>query len=147
MCEARDVPYTLVAFHAHPDDEVLLTGGTLARAAAEGHRVVLAVATDGEAGAAAGRYRAGGRLGNLRADELERSAAALGCARVVRFGFADSGWAGSATVLSGVSSGVSSGVFSRLAVADAAQPLAELLSEENAGAVAIYEPDGGCGHA
>ena len=34
---------TVVAFHAHPDDEVLLTGGTLARLAAEGppitHRV------------------------------------------------------------------------------------------------------------
>ena len=30
---------TLVAFHAHPDDEPLPTGGTLARAAAEGHRV------------------------------------------------------------------------------------------------------------
>ena len=38
---------TVVAFHAHPDDEVLLTGGTLARLAAEGHRVVIVVATDG----------------------------------------------------------------------------------------------------
>ena len=38
---------TVVAFHAHPDDEVVLTGGTLARAAARGHRVVLVVATDG----------------------------------------------------------------------------------------------------
>jgi hypothetical protein len=37
---------TVVAFHAHPDDEVLLTGGTLARLAAEGHRVVIAVACD-----------------------------------------------------------------------------------------------------
>ncbi|WP_432989181.1 PIG-L family deacetylase [Dactylosporangium sp. CA-233914] len=43
---------TLVAFHAHPDDETLLTGGTLARAAAEGHRVVLVTATLGEAGLA-----------------------------------------------------------------------------------------------
>lgn len=38
---------TIVAFHAHPDDEALLTGGTLARAAADGHRVVVVVATDG----------------------------------------------------------------------------------------------------
>lgn len=30
---------TVLAFHAHPDDEVVLTGGTLARLAAEGHRV------------------------------------------------------------------------------------------------------------
>jgi len=35
---------TVVAFHAHPDDEVLLTGGTLARLAAEGHRTVVVVA-------------------------------------------------------------------------------------------------------
>jgi len=83
--------FTLVAFHAHPDDEALLMGGSLARLAAEGHRVVLAVATDGEAGAAASPYRSGPGLAAFRRDELERSAAALGCARVVRFGFKDSG--------------------------------------------------------
>nr|CTQ92127.1 Mycothiol conjugate amidase Mca (Mycothiol S-conjugate amidase) [Kibdelosporangium sp. MJ126-NF4] len=38
---------TIVAFHAHPDDEAVLTGGTLARLAAEGHRVVIVVACDG----------------------------------------------------------------------------------------------------
>ena len=47
-------PWTVVSFHAHPDDEALLTAGTLARASAEGHRVVLVVATSGEAGLAAG---------------------------------------------------------------------------------------------
>ncbi|WP_233599064.1 PIG-L deacetylase family protein [Amycolatopsis sp. WAC 01375] len=41
---------TIAAFHAHPDDEALLTGGTLARAAADGHRVVLVVATIGMKG-------------------------------------------------------------------------------------------------
>src|ERR1700753_2023128 len=38
---------TVVAFHAHPDDEVVLTGGTLAKAVAAGHRVVVGPATDG----------------------------------------------------------------------------------------------------
>jgi len=42
---------TVVAFHAHPDDEVLLTGGTLARLAAEGHRTVVVVACCGGLGA------------------------------------------------------------------------------------------------
>ena len=37
---------TVVAFHAHPDDEVLLTGGTIAGLAAAGHRVVVVVACD-----------------------------------------------------------------------------------------------------
>nr|HNH97043.1 PIG-L family deacetylase [Microthrixaceae bacterium] len=41
---------TVVCFHAHPDDECIQTGGTMARAAADGHRVVLVVATRGEHG-------------------------------------------------------------------------------------------------
>ncbi|WP_432875168.1 PIG-L deacetylase family protein [Kribbella sp. CA-245084] len=129
-------PFTLVAFHAHPDDEALLMGGTLARLAAEGHRVVLAVATDGEAGAAAEAYRAGGGLAANRRSELERSAAALGCARVVRFGFKDSGSSGPPA----------EGGFSTLAVDEAAEPLIRLLREEQADALTIYDPTGGYGH-
>src|SRR5258706_8320558 len=45
---------TILAFHAHPDDEVLLTGGTLARLAAEGNRVIVVVACDGVMGPATG---------------------------------------------------------------------------------------------
>ena len=128
--------YTLVAFHAHPDDEALLMGGTLARLAAEGHRVVLAVATDGEAGAAASPYRSGPGLAAVRRDELEQSAAALGCARVVRFGFKDSGSSGPPT----------DGGFSTLPVEEAARPLIDLLTEEHADALTIYDPAGGYGH-
>ncbi|MER7251208.1 PIG-L family deacetylase [Kribbella sp. NPDC000426] len=129
-------PFTLVAFHAHPDDEALLMGGTLARLAAEGHRVVLAVATDGEAGAAAAAYRTGGGLAANRRSELERSAAALGCARVVRFGFKDSGSSGPPA----------EGAFSTLAVEEAAEPLIRLLREERADALTSYDPAGGYGH-
>ncbi|MSX81922.1 MAG: GlcNAc-PI de-N-acetylase, partial [Actinobacteria bacterium] len=39
---------TLVCFHAHPDDEAMTTGGTIALASDAGHRVVLVVATRGE---------------------------------------------------------------------------------------------------
>jgi LmbE family N-acetylglucosaminyl deacetylase len=130
------VPFTLVSFHAHPDDEALLMGGTLARAAAEGHRVVLAVATDGEAGLAASAYRSD--LAARRKDELDRSAAALGCARVVRFGFPDSGWSRSEQA--------PDGSFSRLPLLEAAAPLAALLREEQADALTIYDPAGGYGH-
>ena len=42
---------SILAFHAHPDDESVSTGVTLAKYAAEGHRVVVATATDGSAGA------------------------------------------------------------------------------------------------
>ncbi len=85
--------HTLVAFHAHPDDEALLTAGTMARAAAEGHRVVLVVATDGDLGLAASTYAGDGALGQRRLAELRASAARLGVARVEHLGYADSGWA------------------------------------------------------
>ena len=48
---------TLVSFHAHPDDESIATGGTLACAADAGHRTVLVFATRGELGARAGSRR------------------------------------------------------------------------------------------
>ncbi|HSR26676.1 MAG TPA: PIG-L family deacetylase, partial [Candidatus Eisenbacteria bacterium] len=57
---------TVVSFHAHPDDEALLTGGTLAKAAAAGHRVVLVTATAGAAGLAAARFETGEELGRRR---------------------------------------------------------------------------------
>ncbi|HEX7096823.1 MAG TPA: PIG-L family deacetylase, partial [Acidimicrobiales bacterium] len=45
---------TAVFFHAHPDDEAIATGGTMAKAKAAGHRVVLVLATRGELGEVAG---------------------------------------------------------------------------------------------
>lgn len=130
------VAFTLVSLHAHPDDEVLLTGGTLARAAAEGHRVVLVVATNGEAGLATSELRANGELGRRRVAELERSAAALGCARLVLLGYPDSGWMDSAR----------SGGFSTVPLTEAAGPLARVLVQEDADAITTYDPAGGYGH-
>ena len=66
---------TLVAFHAHPDDEALLTAGTMAKAAAEGHRVVLVLATDGALGLTDAAHRED--LGARRLAEAQASAAAL----------------------------------------------------------------------
>ena len=83
--------FTLVSFHAHPDDEALLTGGLLGRSAAEGHRVVLVTATAGERGLAGDGDRDGDGLADVRMTELVASARILGCARVVGLGYADSG--------------------------------------------------------
>ena len=44
------MPLTLMAVHAHPDDEVISTGGTLARYAQEGIRTVVVTCTDGSQG-------------------------------------------------------------------------------------------------
>ena len=40
---------TIVAFHAHPDDEVLLTGGTIARGQGTGRRLLDALIDSTEA--------------------------------------------------------------------------------------------------
>ncbi len=128
--------FTLVSFHAHPDDEALLTGGTLARAAAEGHRVVLVVATAGEAGLA--REGRGAGLRERRLAELRESANRIGCARVEVLGYPDSGLAGN-----GTGSGTP---FARTDVELAAQRLARLLVEEQAHVLTIYDEAGGYGH-
>jgi len=130
--------FTIVSFHAHPDDEALLTAGTLARAAAQGNRVVLAVATDGERGLTSTALAASGPLAARRRDELDLAAAAIGAARVVHLGYPDSGWRDSALD--------SPDVFSRLDPSVAAGPLVELLREERADVLTTYDPAGGYGH-
>lgn len=117
--------FTLVSFHAHPDDEALLTGGTLARAVSEGHRVVLVTATDGSAGLTSAEHRPD--LGRRRLGELDVAAAALGCQRVVHLGYRD-------------------GEFSAVDPAVAARKLAAILVGETAEAMTIYDPAGGYGH-
>jgi LmbE family N-acetylglucosaminyl deacetylase len=132
------VSYTLVSFHAHPDDEALLTAGTLARAAAAGHRVVLVVATCGEAGLTATEILAEGPLAERRSAELERSGQALGCARIEFLGYADSGMADAPSG--------AEGAFAHADTDKAARRLARILREEKADVLTIYDPAGGYGH-
>ena len=124
-----------MSFHAHPDDEALLTGGTLARAAAEGHRVVLVVATAGERGLTSPGDAID--LGSRRQEELHQAAGALGCARVEMLGYADSG-------ADGQRGGPTA--FSRTSTEDAAARLAEILRDERADVLTTYDPVGGYGH-
>src|ERR1700712_2299105 len=135
---AADSPaarYTLVAFHAHPDDETLYTGGTLARASAEGHRVVLVTATSGERGLTAGGTE---DLGRVRLGELEVAAAALGVARLVTLGYQDSGMDPGANP--------PTGSLTAAALVEVATRLAEVLVEEGADVLTIYDAQGGYGH-
>lgn len=128
--------FTVVSLHAHPDDETLLTGGTLARAAADGHRVVLVTATAGEAGLTGLGYSTGTTLAQRRRVELHAAAAALGCHRVQLLGYADSGMHGTA------------GGDRTLSRADieATAAVAALLAEERADVLTIYDARGGYGH-
>ena len=87
-------PLTLMTVHAHPDDETIGTGGVMAKAVADGHRVVLVTCTRGEMGEIVvpemdtpENHR---RLGELRAVELERAMAILGVTEWENLGYRDS---------------------------------------------------------
>jgi LmbE family N-acetylglucosaminyl deacetylase len=96
MSEPRAL--TLLAVHAHPDDEAIGTGGTMAKAVAAGHRVVLVTCTRGELGeivvpdlSTPENHR---RLGELRAAELEVALGALEVTEWDNLGYRDSGMMG-----------------------------------------------------
>jgi LmbE family N-acetylglucosaminyl deacetylase len=132
---------SLIAFHAHPDDEALLDSGTLARAAQAGHRVVLVLATRGDAGdVGAGILVADEGLAQRRTAEAEASAAALGIARVVFLDYLDSGH-------SPDSDGTwPPGTFCAAQINEAAAALAAILSEEDAALLIADDRNGGYGH-
>jgi len=114
---------------------VLLTGGTLARLAAEGHRTVVVVACCGGLGR--------GVIADpeTRLAELRASAARLGVARVVHLGYADSGHG---PVLYPDPPGQVR--FARADPGEAAGKLAALLREERADLLLSYDPQGQYGH-
>jgi LmbE family N-acetylglucosaminyl deacetylase len=124
---------TIVAFHAHPDDEVPLTGGTIAWLAAEGHRVIIVMATDGDMWPDQHR--------GLRLEKLRASAAILGADKVVHLGYADSGHG---PVLFDDPPGGTR--FARADVEEAAGKLAGLLADAHADLLLSYDPQGGYGH-
>lgn len=130
---------TLLCFHAHPDDESLTTGGTIARAAAEGHRVVLVVATGGEHGELPEDLAEGETLTARRVDETMRSAAVLGISRVEFLGYTDSG-------MHGWDQNDEPHSFWRASIDEAATRLAAILREESADVLTVYDPHGNYGH-
>jgi LmbE family N-acetylglucosaminyl deacetylase len=140
MCHDDAVTGTLVCFHAHPDDEAILTGGTIARAADDGHRVVVVFATRGDHGEVAeGVLSASEALADRRDDEARRAAEVLGVARVEFLDYHDSGMADTAT-------NHMEGSFWTADVDTAAGRLARILEEESADVFTTYDERGGYGH-
>jgi LmbE family N-acetylglucosaminyl deacetylase len=131
---------TLVMFHAHPDDEAIATGGTMARYAADGHRVVLVVATHGEEGEVAeGFLSEGESLATRRMDETHTAAALIGVSRVEFLGYRDSG-------MMGTPANDHPDCFWRADLDEAAARLAAILTEERADVLTVYDDHGGYGH-
>jgi len=114
----------LLAVFAHPDDESFAVGGTLAKYAAEGVRVVIISATRGEAGIRGTKAAEAARIREL---ELRQAAAELGVSEVRFLGYRD---------------GTLPDVDSREAVAR----LVALLRELRPQVVVTFGPDGISGH-
>jgi len=88
---------TLMAVHAHPDDEASSTGGVLAKYSAEGIRTVVVTCTNGEFGDAPGQVKPGDdghdeqAVAQIRLSELRESAKILGVTNLELLGYHDSG--------------------------------------------------------
>lgn len=135
----------VLVVHAHPDDEVLFTGGIIAELSQQGADVLLVTATLGEEGEVIGqRYQAlAGQdlLGGFRVRELQDAARAIGARSehlVVPGHFRDSGMAGSPAhenpraLVNNVD--------------EAARGIEKHLASFQPHAVITYGPDGGYGH-
>jgi LmbE family N-acetylglucosaminyl deacetylase len=131
---------TLVCFHAHPDDEAIATGGVMAKAAADGHDVVLVVATRGEHGEPQpGVLGDDEPLWERRVQETHASAEVLGAGRVDFLGYRDSGMMGEPT-------NDDPTCLWQADVDEAAARLATILREVGADVVTIYDHNGNYGH-
>jgi LmbE family N-acetylglucosaminyl deacetylase len=141
-------PLTLMAVHAHPDDEATSTGGILARYSAEGVRTVLVTCTNGELGDGPdGLKPAGGAytpeqeavVVALRRRELEESRRVLGVQHLELLGYHDSG-------MEGWASNHAPGVFAQVPVEQAAVPLVALIRRYQPQVVVTYDDYGFYGH-
>lgn len=131
---------TLVAFHAHPDDESISMGGTMAKAAAAGHKVVVVTATDGAVGEVAeGFLGSGESLEDRRTVELHKAAAILGIDGALQLGYRDSG-------MMNTEDNEHPQCFWQADVDDAAAKLAAILNEVGADVLTFYDSYGGYGH-
>lgn len=131
-----DTP-TVVFFHAHPDDEAIFTGGTIARLVDEGARVVVVLATGGERGVAAGDTAA---LGTHRRAETMAACGLLGVHRVAFLGYTDSGLTPPGEVPEPTA-------FALADVDEAAGRLAAVMAQEDAATLVLYDEGGIYGHA
>jgi len=130
---------TLLAVHAHPDDETITTGGTLARYGAEGVRTVVVTCTQGDLGWVFDPDLVGRDVGTLRDAELESACSMLGVGRLVRLGYCDSGMAGTPE-------NQRPGAFFRADLHEAADRLVKVLEDERPQVMLAYDAMGGYGH-
>jgi N-acetyl-1-D-myo-inositol-2-amino-2-deoxy-alpha-D-glucopyranoside deacetylase len=139
----------LLLVHAHPDDESITTGATMARYAAQGAHVALVTCTRGEEGEVIPPELAHlasdreDRLGPYRATELAAAMRELGVTDHRFLGgpgrFRDSG-------MMGTVQNRHPDAFWSADVDDAAAPLADVIRELRPQVLVTYDANGGYGH-
>jgi N-acetyl-1-D-myo-inositol-2-amino-2-deoxy-alpha-D-glucopyranoside deacetylase len=135
----------VVFVHAHPDDEALATGGTIARYSAEGAHVCLVTCTNGELGEIAEVPDLGPadeirpRLGEIRAVELEEACRRLGDIDLRMLGYHDSG-------MEGTPANDDPGAFINQDIEAPVAKLAAVLREIRPQVLVTYNEYGGYGH-
>jgi N-acetyl-1-D-myo-inositol-2-amino-2-deoxy-alpha-D-glucopyranoside deacetylase len=137
------MPHCLLVVHAHPDDEVFSTGGTIARYAAAGDRVVVVYATNGEAGEMHDAERdpeeARQRLGEIRRDEARAACQILGVTDVVFLDYRDSG-------MKDTEDNQNPANFMNAPLDEAVNRLLAVMQDTRPQVVITYDTDGGYGH-
>jgi N-acetyl-1-D-myo-inositol-2-amino-2-deoxy-alpha-D-glucopyranoside deacetylase len=136
----------LLLVHAHPDDESINNGATMAKYAAEGAHVTLVTCTLGERGEVippALRHLSGAGLAEERERELDAAMKALG---VEDFGFLGGRGQYQDSGMMGTSDNDNPYCFWRADVDEAAGHLVEVIREVRPQVLVTYDPDGGYGH-
>ncbi len=119
-----DMKKNMLVVLAHPDDESFPIGGTLAKYAAEGVRIVLATATRGEKGI---KGLTGKQTAKIREKELKTAARYLGISRLIFLDYMD-------------------GEVAQVDRGSAIEKVKRLMREEQPDAVITFGADGISGH-
>lgn len=132
---------TLMAVHAHPDDEASSTGGVLAKYSDEGIRTIVVTCTNGEFGDSPSGIKPGAEghdeqeVAQIRLAELRESCKHLGVTHLELLGYHDSGmpdWEYKDRP----------DAFCNIPVADVAARIGALIEQYRPQVVVSYDPDG-----
>jgi mycothiol S-conjugate amidase len=134
---------TLLALHAHPDDESSKGAGTMAKYAKEGVRVVLVCATGGEQGEILNpRMDKPGileKMAEVRKAELETACDILGVSQIYYLGYFDSG-------MPGTESNKDPGAFTNADPKEVVGKLVEIIRKERPEVILGYDESRGYEH-
>ena len=136
---------TLMAVHAHPDDEASSTGGVLARYSRDGVNTIVVTCTNGALGDAPGGIKPDDPAFDeelviaTRRRELDASCALLGVRHLELLNYQDSG-------MMGWPSNSAPGAFWQMGIEEAAKPLIGLMERYQPQVVITYDSNGSYGH-